>query len=197
MFGRRHPVDRPDGTGQFALQRAGLVDLLLELGGGETVGAVEDLVADGAAGGQTLLGKPDPGLRDLIRRYQDLGSAAGNAVLDMLSGELFGHLSRVAQVQIAIQQCHRLAAAAQEEQREQPEHAEGHGRHGGQPRDAERLQPIQQGIHAVSAPGSEIWLRMGADLAANGGVWCICGRSLGGVACCRVAHSGKPGLAAG
>ena len=52
---RAHAVDGADGAGQLALQRAGFVDALLEVGGGEAVAAVEDFVADGAAGGQPLL----------------------------------------------------------------------------------------------------------------------------------------------
>ena len=54
-----------DGARDLALQRAGLVDLLLELGGGEAIGSVEDLVADGAAGGQALVGQRQPCLGDL------------------------------------------------------------------------------------------------------------------------------------
>ena len=55
-------VHGADGARDLALQRAGLVDLLLEFGGGEAVAAIEDLVADGAAGGQALLGQHQPRL---------------------------------------------------------------------------------------------------------------------------------------
>ena len=47
-----HPVDHADAARELALQRAGLVDVLLELARGQPVAAVEDLVADRAAGGQ-------------------------------------------------------------------------------------------------------------------------------------------------
>src|SRR5208337_3216814 len=52
--GPAHAVPRADGARQLALQRPGLVDLLLELRRGERVGVVEDLVADAAAGRQAV-----------------------------------------------------------------------------------------------------------------------------------------------
>ena len=52
-----HAVDRPDGAGQLAFQRAQMIDVLHEAGGAERVGLVENLVADAAALGQAAFGK--------------------------------------------------------------------------------------------------------------------------------------------
>ena len=52
-----HPVERPDGAGELALERAQVVDVLDEAGGAERLGLVEDLVADAAALGQAALGE--------------------------------------------------------------------------------------------------------------------------------------------
>jgi hypothetical protein len=41
-----HPIDDADGTYKLAFQRTGLVDLLLEVGGGKSVAAVEDFVSN-------------------------------------------------------------------------------------------------------------------------------------------------------
>ena len=57
---------RADGPRDLALERAGLVDLLLEFGRREAIGAIEDLVTDGAAGGQAFVGKRQPCLGDTI-----------------------------------------------------------------------------------------------------------------------------------
>ena len=54
---RLHPVDRPDGAGQLAFERAQVVDVLDEARGAERVRLVEDLVADAAALGQAALGE--------------------------------------------------------------------------------------------------------------------------------------------
>ena len=45
-------VDGADGTGQFTLQRAQMIDVLDEAGGTKRLGLVENLVADAAAFGQ-------------------------------------------------------------------------------------------------------------------------------------------------
>ena len=78
----------------LALQRAGLVDLLLEFGGGEAVGAIEDLVADRAAGGQALTGQRQPRLGHLFGRHQDLTAVGAEAIGDVAAGELIDHLGR-------------------------------------------------------------------------------------------------------
>ena len=68
----RTPWIDADGARQLAFQRAGLVDLLLELGGRQAVAAVEDLVADRAAGRQALARQQHAGARHLVGRHQDL-----------------------------------------------------------------------------------------------------------------------------
>ncbi len=82
-----------DGAGDLTLQRAGLVDLLLEFGGGEPVGTVEDLVADRAAGGQALAGQGHACFGHLIGRYQDLAAVGADTVGDVTAGELLDHLA--------------------------------------------------------------------------------------------------------
>ncbi len=86
-----------NGPRDLALQRASLVDLLLKLGGGEAVGAVEDLVTDGAAGGQALVGQRQPCLGDAVGGHHDLAPVAGDAIRDVAARELIHNLRRVAQ----------------------------------------------------------------------------------------------------
>ena len=114
---------------------------------GEAVAAVEDLVADRAAGRQTLLRQSQAGIRDLVGRHQDLAAVAGDAVGDVAASELLDHLGGVAQVEIAVEQRHRLGAAAQHHQREHSEHAERDCSHRGEPSRAQGSQPVHEGLH--------------------------------------------------
>ena len=50
---------------------ASLADVLLEAVRSETVGAVEDLIADRAPGRQAFLGQQDAGAGDLVGRHED------------------------------------------------------------------------------------------------------------------------------
>jgi len=52
-----HPVETADGAGEFAFQRAQMVDVLDEGGGAERVRFVENLVADAAPLGQAAFGE--------------------------------------------------------------------------------------------------------------------------------------------
>ena len=66
--GRLDAVDGADGAGQFALERAQMVDVLDEAGGAERIRFVEDLIADAAALGQAALGELHAQPRDLVLR---------------------------------------------------------------------------------------------------------------------------------
>ena len=76
-------VDGADGAGEFAFQRAQMIDVLDEAGGAERVGLVEDLVADAAALGQAAFGELHAQPRDLVLRHHDDGAVVaqleGNA----------------------------------------------------------------------------------------------------------------------
>ena len=85
-------VYRTDGADDLALERARLVDLLLELGCGDAVGTIEDLVADGATGRQAFAGKRQPRIRHLRGGHQDLAAVACDAIRDMAASELLHDL---------------------------------------------------------------------------------------------------------
>src|SRR6202022_5028019 len=71
-------VDRSDGSGQFALERPQMVDVLDEAGGAERVGLVEDLVTDAASLGQAAFGELHPQPRDLVLRHHDDGAVVAD-----------------------------------------------------------------------------------------------------------------------
>ena len=78
-------VDGADGAGQFALQRAQMIDVLDEAGGAERVGFVEDLVADAAALGQAALGELHAQPGDLVLWHHDDGAVVAQFVGDRLA----------------------------------------------------------------------------------------------------------------
>ena len=63
-------VDGLDRAGQLAFQRAQAIDVLDKGGGAESVGLVENLIAD-AGGGQIVLGQRHAQLGDLVGGHQD------------------------------------------------------------------------------------------------------------------------------
>ncbi len=67
--GELHPVDGADGAGQFAFERAQVIDVLDEAGRAERVGLVEDLVADAAALRQAGFGELHAQPRHLVLRH--------------------------------------------------------------------------------------------------------------------------------
>ena len=142
-----HAADGADGADEFALQRARLADLLLEIGGGEALAAIEQFVADGAAGGQALLGQHDAGGGHLVGRHHDLRAAGADLIRDVMAAELVHHLAGIVQVEVAVEQGHRFGAAAQHHERQHAEHAERDRGHGGEPCRTQRLQAVQQSVH--------------------------------------------------
>ena len=109
--GGTHAADGADGAHQLALQRAGLVDFLLEVGRGEAVAAIEDFVADRTAGGQSLLRQHQAGFRHLVGRHQDLVAAGCDPVGDVVAAKHVHHLGGVARVEVAVQQRHLVGGA--------------------------------------------------------------------------------------
>ena len=62
--------------------------------GGEAVAAIEDFVADRAAGGQPLLRQHQARFRHLVGRHQDLAAAGADPVGDVVAAEQVDHLAR-------------------------------------------------------------------------------------------------------
>ncbi len=108
---------------------------------------IEDLVADGAAGRQALAGKRQPRIGHLLGRHQDLAAVACDAIGNVAAPKLVHDLRCIAQVEIAVEQRHRLGAAAQYHQRQHAEHAKRNGAHRGEPGGSQSSQPFHEGLH--------------------------------------------------
>ena len=92
-----------DGTFEFALERADIVDILQEIGRPEAFALVEQLVADGTAGGQSLLGEHQAQPGHLVLRREDLGAVAADLVGNVHLLELRDDGARVLLFQLAVE----------------------------------------------------------------------------------------------
>ena len=81
-------VERADGAGELAFERAHLVDVLHEARGAERVRLVENLVADAAALGQAAFGERHAQPGDAILRHQDDVAVVAQLVGDAFAIEL-------------------------------------------------------------------------------------------------------------
>ena len=85
---RLDAVDAADGAGEFALERAQMIDVLDEARGAERVGLVEDLVADAAALGQAAFGELHAQPGDLVLRHHDDAAVVAHLEGDALALEV-------------------------------------------------------------------------------------------------------------
>ena len=145
--GIAHAVNGSDGARQLAFQRAQLIDLLLELARCQAVATVEQLVADRAAGRQAFARQRQAQPVDLVARHHDLRTAALDLVGDPQLVQHGGDLGGIAQLQIAVQQRHRLAAAAQCEGDHDRQHGQADGGDPDQPGLSQTLETFEQPAH--------------------------------------------------
>ena len=101
-----HPVDAADGAGEFAFERAQMVDVLDEAGGAERVRLVENLVADAAAFGQAAFGELHAQPRDLVLGHQHDGAVVLDLVGDRLALEILDDRGRVLEREVGEQRRH-------------------------------------------------------------------------------------------
>ena len=162
-----YAADHAYGARQFAFHGTGLVDRLLELVGGEAVVAVEDLVADGAARGQSIAGQQQPGMRDFLVGHHDLAAGRVEPVGDVLAFQLGGDLSGLPRVQVGIEQRHVRIARREGDRGQCRQRDQGDYSQRGQPAPAQRFQPVDQRLHDRTRHG--VWTRL-ADTAGVGTV---------------------------
>ncbi len=104
-----HPVERADGTGELAFERAQVVDVLDEARGAERVGLVEDLVADAAALGQPALGELHAQARHALLRNHDDGAVVLELERDGLAFQVLHDRSGVLEAEVGEQRGHLRA----------------------------------------------------------------------------------------
>jgi hypothetical protein len=144
---RLHPVERPDGARDLALQRARMVDVLDEAGGPERVRLVEDFVADPAALGQAGFRQRHAQARHpVLRRQHDLPVIA-QLVGDALALELLYDRGGILEAGVGEQRRHLRGSDVQDEEAEKGHQRDRDGAHGGDSRRTHRLEEIEQSLH--------------------------------------------------
>ncbi len=148
--GGLHPVDGADGAGEFALERAQMVDVLHEARGAERVGLVEDLVADAAALWQAALGELHAQPGDLLFRHHDYRAFVAQFERDRLALQLLDDAGRVFGRQIREQGRHLRRGGAHDDESEKADQRCRHGDHRHHPRSAQPLEETCQTLQRTS-----------------------------------------------
>ena len=120
-----HHVIRADGAFELAFHRPDFLDVQDELRFAQSIGLVEDLPADRAAGGQALLGQHHPGFFDLFTVDEHGRTAAFERVGDAGRIKLVGNFAGFLEVEAREQQFLAAGIAAQHDDAQAAAH-EGH-----------------------------------------------------------------------
>ena len=144
---RRDAVEAANGAGQFAFQRAQVIDVLDEGGGAERVRLVENLVADAAALGQAAFGELHAQAGDVVLGHHDDRAVVLHLVGDGLAFQVLDDRAGVLDRQVGEQRHHgrRVHPDHQEgEEADQGQRHRGHRRHS---RRTQRFHKIEKALH--------------------------------------------------
>ena len=145
-------VDGADGAGQFALERAQMIDVLDEAGGAERVGFVENLVADAAALGQAALGELHAQPGDLVLRHHDHRAFVAQFERYRLTFQVLDDPRGVLGREVGKQGGHLRRGDAHDDKGEEADQRGCHRDHRHQARSAQTLQESYQTLQNQSAP---------------------------------------------
>ena len=149
---RLHPPDRADGAGEFAFERAQMVDVLDEAGRGEGIALVEDLVADAAAGRDALAGEVEPQARHVGLRHQHRLPVAAQFVFDAACVEILEDGADILAAKLREQHAHRRLRHFEHDEAEEADEHQRDGQHGCQARRSEFGKLLDQAVHAAIRP---------------------------------------------
>ncbi len=145
---RLDPRERGDRAGEFAFERAQLVDVLDEARRGERVAPVEDLVADTPArrqaAGRELHAQPG----EIGARRQDHAVAAG-LVEDPAGLEFASDGAGVGQGEVGVEHAHVGLRHAHDDEGEEPHERQRHDAHDGEALWAQPAEDLHGLVHAV------------------------------------------------
>ena len=156
--GRLDTVDAADGAGEFALERAQMIDVLDEAGGAERVGLVENLVADAAALGQAALGELHAQPGDLVLWHHDNRAVVAQFVGNGLAFQVLDDAGGVLGAEIGEKGGHLRRGDAHDDKRKEADQRGRHRDHRHQPRSTQTFQEIHKTLQTNhpqdSAPGA-------------------------------------------
>ncbi len=140
-------VERGDGAPKLAFERAHLIDVLDETRRAEGVALVEDLVADGAAVRQSVVGDEHPDPRHLIDRNHDRRAVALELIGHGHGVEFLDDLAAVLGVEVAEQEAVARRRDARADESEEADAGGGDRREHGKPHDAQIAKGLNQAVH--------------------------------------------------
>ena len=143
-------VERADGAGELAFERAHVIDVLHEARGAERLRLVENLVADAAALGQAAFGERHAQPGDAVLRHHDDVAVVAQLVGHGLTIELLHDRGGIVVGEVGEQRRHLRRRHPQDEEGEEADQRDGDGAHGGDARRAERLDELDQTLHRAS-----------------------------------------------
>ena len=150
--GRLDPVDAADGAGQFAFERAQMIDVLDEAGGAERVGLVENLVADPAALGQAALGELHAQPGDLVLWHHDDGAVIAQFVGNGLAFQVLDDPGGILGAEVGKQGGHLRRGDAHDDKREEADQRGCHRDHRHQPRRTQTSQETHKTLQNRPPP---------------------------------------------
>ncbi len=146
-------ADRPDRARQLAFQRAQVVHVLDEIGRGEGVALVEDLVSDAGLAREALAGKVHAQAGQVgARRHHRLAGVAPGLVSDAAGVEVAHDGGRVLGRQVGEQHAHVRAGDPQDDEGEESDQRQRHRRHRREARRSELGDEIENRLHGCYAP---------------------------------------------
>lgn len=116
-------MQQPDGALQLAFHRPRFVDGLLELGSCQRAAFIKQLIANGTATRQAILGQQKACTGHLVLGHIDCGAIGTGLVGNMGLAQIFHHLGGFIQIKVAIEQRHGLGAAPEDKK---PQHTKQH-----------------------------------------------------------------------
>ena len=140
-------VDGANGAGEFAFQRAQMIDVLDEARGAERVGFVEDLVADAAALGQVAFGQLHPQPRHLVLRHHDDGAFVAQLEGNRLAFQILDDARGIFGGEVGKQRGHLRRRDAHDDKGKEAEQRGCHRDHGHQPGGAQTSQESNETLH--------------------------------------------------
>ena len=135
-------VQRGNGAGQFAFERADIVDVLHEAGGAQCRLLVEDFIADLATGRQPLAGQLHAQGGDLVAWHKDGVAFAAQFIGNVGGLQLADDRGRIFEAEAGIERGEIGGLGPQNQEGEKAEHQHCHHGHCGHSRQSDPVNKV-------------------------------------------------------
>jgi hypothetical protein len=147
-----YAFDAADGAGEFAFQRAQMVDVLNEGGRAKRIGLVENLITDAAPFRQPGFGELHTQPGDLVLRHHDDRAVVLDLVGNRLPLEVLDDRCTVIDRKVRKQRDHLRRRHLNHEERKEADQGQRHRGHRRRWCSTQRLHKIEKTLHGLSHP---------------------------------------------